>query len=51
MKFPIERFSKDECGVIYYGIGAHFGEAQSLSTKQVYFGEIVKHGAYFNEQH
>ena len=42
--FPIDRYSKDECGIIYYGLGSHFGEAQSQSLMGDRLGHVVDIG-------
>lgn len=42
--FPVERYSKEDCGIIYYGLGTHFGEAQSQSTMGDRLGQVVDIG-------
>ncbi|NKB76529.1 MAG: hypothetical protein GKR96_05655 [Gammaproteobacteria bacterium] len=42
--FPIENYTKEECSVIYYGLGAHFGEAQSQSSMGDRLGHVVNIG-------
>lgn len=39
--FPIERYSKEQCGKIYYGLGSYFGEAQSQSLMGDRLGHVV----------
>jgi len=39
--FPIDRYSKEECGIIHYGLGTHFGEAQSQSLMGDKLGHVV----------
>ena len=42
--FPVDRYSKEDCGIIYYGLGTHFGEAQSQSTMGDRLGHVVDIG-------
>ena len=42
--FPIGRYTKEECGIIYYGLGTHFGEAQSQSLMGDRLGHVVDIG-------
>ena len=42
--FPVGRFNKTDCGRIYYGLGAHFGEAQSQSMMGDKLGHVVNVG-------
>ncbi len=42
--FPIDRYSKDDCALIFWGIGAHMGEAQSQSLAGDRLGHIVSLG-------
>jgi hypothetical protein len=42
--FPVHKYSKEECGTIYYGLGAHFGEAQSQSLLGDRLGHVVDIG-------
>jgi len=42
--FPIERYSKDDCALIFWGIGAHMGEAQSQSLSGDRLGHVVNLG-------
>jgi hypothetical protein len=42
--FPADRYSKEECGIIFYGLGAHFGEAQSQSLLGDRLGHVVDVG-------
>ena len=39
--FPVDKYSKEECGIIYYGLGAHFGEAQSQSLMGDRLGHVI----------
>ncbi len=38
---PIEKYTKEECATIYYGLGTHFGEAQSQSPMGDRLGHVV----------
>ncbi len=42
--FPYERYSKDELGMIHFGLGTHFGEAMSQSVMGDRLGHIVNVG-------
>jgi len=42
--FPIDRYSKEDCGLIFWGIGAHMGEAQSQSLAGDLLGHVVNLG-------
>jgi hypothetical protein len=42
--FPVDRFGKSDCGRMYYGLGAHFGEAQSQSMMGDKLGDVVNVG-------
>jgi len=39
--FPVDKYSKEECGIIYYGLGTHFGEAQSQSLMGDRLGHVI----------
>ena len=39
--FPIDQYSKEECAVIYFGLGTHLGEAQSQSLMGDRLGHVV----------
>jgi len=38
---PIERYSKEQCGKLFYGLGSYFGEAQSQSLMGDRLGHVV----------
>ena len=40
----IDNFTKDECAIIFYGLGTHFGQAQSQSHMGDRLGHIVNVG-------
>jgi len=42
--FPVDRFSKEECGAIFYGLGSYFGEAQSQSLMGDRLGHVINVG-------
>ncbi|MEM7562816.1 MAG: hypothetical protein AAF353_07165, partial [Pseudomonadota bacterium] len=42
--FPLERYSKDELGMIHFGLGTHFGEAMSQSVIGDRLGHVVNVG-------
>lgn len=42
--FPVERYSKEDCGIVYFGLGAHFGQAQSQSLMGDRLGHVVDIG-------
>ncbi|MDB3945373.1 TauD/TfdA family dioxygenase [Gammaproteobacteria bacterium] len=42
--FPADRYSKEDCGLIFWGIGAHMGEAQSQSLAGDRLGHVVNLG-------
>jgi len=42
--FPIDHYSKEDCGLIFWGIGAHMGEAQSQSLAGDLLGHVVNLG-------
>ena len=42
--FPVSQYTKEECGLIYYGLGTHFGEAQSQSLLGDKLGHVVNVG-------
>ena len=42
--FPVNQFSKDDCGVIFYGLGSHFGQAQSQSLMGDRLGHVINVG-------
>ena len=42
--FPVNRYSKEDCGKIYYGLGSHFGEPQSQSLMGDRLGHVVNVG-------
>jgi alpha-ketoglutarate-dependent taurine dioxygenase len=42
--FPVDKYSKQECGMIYFGLGTHFGEAQSQSLLGDKLGHVVDIG-------
>lgn len=39
--FPIERYSKDDCARIYFGLGMHFGDPQSQSLMGDRLGHVI----------
>ena len=41
---PIARYTKDDCALIFWGIGAHMGEAQSQSLAGDQLGHVVNLG-------
>ena len=41
---PMERYTKDDCAIIFWGIGAHMGEAQSQSLVGDRLGHVVNLG-------
>ena len=41
---PIGRYTKDDCALIFWGIGAHMGEAQSQSLAGDRLGHVVNLG-------
>jgi len=41
---PIARYTKDDCALIFWGIGAHMGEAQSQSLAGDRLGHVVNLG-------
>jgi hypothetical protein len=42
--FPLEKYTKGECGIIYFGLGTHFGAAQSQSLLGDRLGHVVDIG-------
>ena len=38
---PIERYSKEQCGKLFYGLGSYFGDAQSQSLMGDRLGHVV----------
>ena len=42
--FPIDHYSKEDCGLIFWGIGAHMGQAQSQSLAGDRLGHVVNLG-------
>ena len=42
--FPLERYSKDELGMIYFGLGTHFGTAMSQSVMGDRLGHVINVG-------
>lgn len=42
--FPIESYSKDEMGMIHFGLGTHFGSAMSQSVMGDRLGHVVNVG-------
>ena len=42
--FPVDRYSKQELGMIHFGLGAHFGRAQSQSVMGDRLGHVVNVG-------
>jgi plasmid stability protein len=42
--FPIERYGRDELGMIHFGLGTHFGRAQSQSVMGDRLGHVVNVG-------
>ncbi|MGI9319438.1 MAG: TauD/TfdA family dioxygenase [bacterium] len=42
--FPVDRFSKEECGAIFYGLGAYLGNAQSQSLMGDRLGHVINVG-------
>ena len=36
--FPVDQFSKEDCGAIFYGLGSYFGEAQVFFL--AYFADL-----------
>lgn len=41
---PVARYTKDDCALIFWGIGAHMGEAQSQSLAGDRLGHVVNLG-------
>ena len=41
---PVSRYTKDDCALIFWGIGAHMGEAQSQSLAGDRLGHVVNLG-------
>ena len=42
--FPLERYSKEELGIMHFGIGTHFGTAMSQSVMGDTLGHVVNVG-------
>jgi hypothetical protein len=42
--FPVDRYSKDELGMIHFGLGTHFGTAMSQSVMGDRLGHVVNVG-------
>ena len=42
--FPVDRYSKDELGMIHFGLGTHFGAAMSQSVMGDRLGHVVNVG-------
>jgi hypothetical protein len=42
--FPVDRYSRDELGMIHFGLGTHFGKAQSQSVMGDRLGHVVDIG-------
>ena len=42
--FPVDKYSKDELGIIHFGIGTHFGTAMSQSVLGDKLGHVVNVG-------
>jgi hypothetical protein len=42
--FPVEKYSKEDLGMIYFGLGAHFGIAMSQSVMGDRLGQVVNVG-------
>jgi len=42
--FPIERYSKQEMGMMYFGLGTHFGTAMSQSVMGDRLGQVIDVG-------
>jgi len=42
--FPLDRYDKDELGMLHFGIGTHFGEAMSQSVMGDRLGHVVNVG-------
>ena len=42
--FPVESYSKDELGIIHFGLGTHFGTAMSQSVMGDRLGHVVNVG-------
>lgn len=42
--FPLERYSKDELGMIHFGLGTHFGTAMSQSVMGDRLGHVINVG-------
>jgi hypothetical protein len=42
--FPVDRYSKDELGMIHFGLGTHFGNAQSQSVMGDRLGHVINVG-------
>ncbi len=42
--FPLERYSKNQCEIIYWALGSHFGAAQSQSLMGDKLGHVVNVG-------
>jgi hypothetical protein len=42
--FPLDRYSKDELGMIHFGLGTHFGKAMSQSVMGDRLGHVVNVG-------
>ena len=41
---PVDRFSKEDYGIMYYGLGTHFGVAQSQSLMGDRLGHVINIG-------
>ena len=42
--FPVEKYNKEECAIMYFGLGCHFGKAQSQSLMGDKLGHVVNVG-------
>jgi hypothetical protein len=42
--FPLERYSKDDLGMIHFGLGTHFGKAMSQSVMGDRLGHVINVG-------
>ena len=42
--FPVDRYSKQELGMIHFGLGTHFGEAMSQSVMGDRLGHVINVG-------
>jgi hypothetical protein len=42
--FPLERYSKDELGMLHFGLGTHFGTAMSQSVMGDRLGHVINVG-------